>query len=50
MHFGFMNAILLCGDYRHVCGPGYLSRYSDSVGAGRSRDRILVEARFYAPV
>jgi hypothetical protein len=50
MHFGLMNAISLCADYRHVCGPGLFSRYSDSLRAGRSRYRILVEVRFYAPV
>ena len=31
-------------------GPGWLSRYSDSLQAGLSGDRIKVEARFSAPV
>jgi hypothetical protein len=33
-----------------VCGPEYLSRYRDSLRAGRSGDRIPVGARFSAPV
>ena len=31
-------------------GPGYLSRYSDFLGAGRSADGIPVAARFSATV
>ena len=30
--------------------PGYLSRYKDSLRAGRSGDRILVGARYSAPL
>ena len=33
-----------------LLGPGLLSRYSDSVRAGRSGDQISVGARFFAPV
>ena len=37
---------MCCGNI----GPGSLSRYSDSLRAGRSRNRIPVAARFSAPV
>jgi len=33
-----------------LCWPGYLSRHSDSLRDGRSRDRILVEERLSALV
>jgi hypothetical protein len=42
----FQNVNKLIG----IHGPGYLSRYSDSLWAGRSGDLIPVGARFSAPV
>jgi hypothetical protein len=40
----------VCGCRHRNVGPRQLSRYTDSLQAGRSGDRILVEARFSAPV
>jgi len=34
----------------HNCGPGYLSRYSDSLRAGRPVARIRVEATYSASI
>jgi hypothetical protein len=34
----------------NFCGPGQYNRYSDSLWAGRSGERILAVARFFPPV
>jgi hypothetical protein len=36
--------------YIYIYGPGYRSRYSDSLLAGRSGDLIPVGAKFFAGV
>ena len=46
----FYILFLFCSTYLILCGPGYLSRYSDSLPPGRSGNRIPVGPRFSAPV
>ena len=41
---------LFCCACTRLCGPGLFSRFSDSLRAGRSGDRIPVAARFSTPV
>ena len=54
-----MDIIHLCGCIKRrdflttlaiITGPGQRSRYTDSLGVGRSRDRIPLGTTFYAPV
>jgi hypothetical protein len=46
----FLKSTLLLLLLSSSCGQGSSSRYSDSLWAGRSGERIPVGARFYAPV
>ena len=47
--FILLAPYLLCTHFMYD-GPAYLSRYSDSLRAGRFEDRIPVGTRFSAPV
>ena len=51
---GLSVELRIINSHLHPCipigGPGRPNRYSDSIRAGRSRDRIAVEARFSTPV
>ena len=46
----FIRLVILTDYYICFLGPRYLSRYSDSLRAGRSGYRISMGARFSAPV
>ena len=45
-----LTQLTFCIVVGYVCGPGWLSRYSESLRAGQSGDPILVGARISATV